>query len=335
MVQEIYQQAEELTGFVEDLLDTNQSEDGEFKLGKKQICNIVDLTKRMVILNKNFALENRINLELDNKAKRKIINVECDVRRLKQILNNIISNAVKYSNPNSVVILQISLTKDEVCIATIDQGIGMSEEEIKMALFGNGEEIIKSGLNKVFDSHGLGMPIIKKLIELHKGRLEINSSKGFGTEVKIFLTIHEDSKNIASEEIYQTSSINNKFKNKSVLIAEDNPINNKVITFLLRKMGFRVKHVENGEEILEQLEKQHFDLIFLDINMPKLGGFETARIIREGENFKRFKNYNIPIVAISTEKQKLSDLKDNGINMLLGKPFSEKELLDFVMGCMK
>jgi signal transduction histidine kinase/CheY-like chemotaxis protein len=336
MVEELHQQSEELMGFVEDLLDTNQSEDGEFSLGKKQIFNIVDLVKRMMILNKNFALENRINIEFDNKTKRKVINVECDVRRLKQILNNIISNAIKYSNPSSVVILQITLLKEsgEVCIATIDQGIGMSEDEIKIALLGDGKKITKSGLNKDFDSRGLGIPIIKKLIKLHKGRLEINSTKGCGTEVKIYFLIH-DNDNSANEEIYQTNNINNKFKSKAALIAEDNAVTNKVITFLLRKMGFNVKHVENGEEILAQLEKQHFDLILLDVNMPKLGGFETAKVIREGKNFKRFKNYSIPIIAISTEKQELSDLKLHGINMLLGKPFSEKELIDFVMGCMK
>jgi len=336
MVAELNQQSEELMGFVEDLLDTNQNEDGEFNLGQKQICNVVELVKRMVILNKNFALENRIDLEVDNKTRRKIVNVECDVRRLKQILNNIISNAVKYSNQSSIVILQISLLKEsgEVCINTIDQGIGMSDEEIKIALRGDGEKITKSGLKKAFDSHGLGMPIIKKLLELHKGRLEINSTKNCGTEVKIYLATCDD-KNIENEEIYQTNKISNRFKGKAALIAEDNTTTNKVITFLLRKMGFNVKHVENGEEILEQLDRQHFDLVFLDINMPKLGGFDTAKAIREGKNFKRFTNYNIPIIAISTEKQELSNLKLHGINMLLGKPFSEKELIDFVMGCVK
>lgn len=337
MVEELNHQSEELMGFVEDLLDTNQNEEGEFNLGRKQVCNIIDLAKRMVVLNKNFALENRINLEFNNRTRHKIVNVECDARRLKQILNNIISNAIKYSNQNSIVILQLSLIKqtNEICLSVIDQGIGMTAKEIKMALIGDGEKITKSGLNKTFDSHGLGMPIIKNLIELHKGRLEILSEKGLGTEVKIYLSIHDNDEDEVGEEIYRPNSISDKFKNKAALIAEDNSITNKVITFLLRKMGFLVKHVENGEEILEQLEKQHFDLVILDINMPKMGGFETAAAIRSGKVFKRFKNYNIPIIALSTEKQKLSDLKDHGINMFLGKPFSEKEMLDFVIGCMK
>lgn len=332
MVEEIHRQAEELTGFVEDLLDTNQNEDGEFTLKQKQVCNIVDLTRRMVILNKNLALENSINLELDNKTKRKVINVLCDLRRIKQVLNNLIGNAVKYSNPNSLVILQISLISEtnEVCIAAIDQGIGMSESEIQMALLGDGEKISKGDSNKIFDSHGLGMPIVKKLIDLHKGRLEITSNKGYGTEVRVYLSLHGDGKYLQNEEIPNTDGVSNKFKGKFALIAEDEPIASKVITFLLSKLGFDVKRVENGEEILEQLDKQNFDLVFLDINMPKLNGFETAKAIREGKGFKNFKNYDIPIIAMSADKQELFELKLHGINMLLNKPFSEKALLDFV-----
>lgn len=341
MVEELNLQSEELMGFVEDLLDTNQNEDGAFNLGQKQLCNIVDLAKRMLILNKNFAMQNRISLEFDNRTNHKVINVECDVRRIKQVLNNVISNAVKYSNPNNVVILQISYPqendpqKNEVCIAVIDQGIGMNEAEIKQALLGAGEKISKKGLNKNFDSHGLGMPIVKRLIELHHGTLEINSVKNYGTEVKIYLKICNEDKAIQNKEIYNSDNISNRFKGKAALVAEDNVITNKVITFFLRKMGFAVKHVENGEEILEQLDKQHFDLVVLDINMPKLGGFETAKTIRAGKIFKRFKNFDIPIIAISTEKQELSKLQNNGINMLLGKPFSEKELLDFVLSYIK
>lgn len=331
MIQELYQQSEEMMGFVEDLLDTSQNEDGEFNVGKKQICNIVDLANRMVILNRNFALENNINLEFDNKSPYQEISVNCDIRRIKQVLNNIIGNSIKYTNANNIVLVQISIIENEVCIAVIDQGIGMSKKEINMALSGDGEKIKKVGLNKSSDSHGLGVPIIKKLIELHKGRIEINSQKGVGSEFRIYLAIYDDSKKSPKSQ----SHLSERFKNKSVLIAEDNAITNKVVTFLLRKMGFYVKHVENGEEILQSLEKQHFDLIVLDINMPKLNGLQTSKTIREGKIFSRFKNFQIPIIAISADKQELSDLRQHGINLLLGKPFSEKELLDFVLQCVK
>ncbi len=93
MIEEISKQSEELMGFVEDLLDTNQNEIGEFSLGKIQVCNVADLAQRMVILNKNFALENHITLEALNNGN-DILNIKCDIRRLKQILNNLISNSI-------------------------------------------------------------------------------------------------------------------------------------------------------------------------------------------------------------------------------------------------
>jgi signal transduction histidine kinase len=187
MIEEISNQSEELMGFVEDLLDTNQSETGEFTLGKMQVCNVVELCKRMVILNKNFARENLITLEVKNLSQNQL-NIECDARRIKQILNNLISNSIKYSVAKTKVVIETSYIKEtgEICISISDSGIGMTEQEIKMALSGDGEKIDKSALDKQIDSHGIGMPIIKKLVELHNGRMEIFSKKDYGTEVKIY-----------------------------------------------------------------------------------------------------------------------------------------------------
>lgn len=333
LVEEISKQSEELMGFVEDLLDTNQNESGEFSLGKMQVCDVVDLTQRMVILNKNFALENHVSLEAI-KCEYDSLYINCDIRRLKQILNNLISNSIKYSPAESKVLITASLLKEsnEICIEVCDNGIGMTSKEIEIALSGRGEAIDKSSLNKVIDSHGIGMPIIKKLVDLHKGRLEIDSKKGFGTKVKIyFKAVPNLKKEAVVEEDSLYKGIVNEFKNKSVLLAEDNPVGNKINTFLLRKMGFRVKHVENGQDVIKELDKQHFDLVFVDINMPLLNGFETAKMIRDGSCFKNFKNKNIPIIAISADKHELSELKHYGINAELSKPFSKKDLLDFVI----
>lgn len=317
IIKELALQSEELMHFVEDLFDTNYDESDDFSLTQNRIYNIIDLVQRMVILNKNFAIKNRVNLEIDNKTKSKLIKVECNAKRLKQVLNALIRSAIKRSVANDIVIIQISVTDSDVQISIIDQGSGISDEDYELS-----------------DPYNLNMPSMKKLIESDSGKLEIISVKGCGNEVQINLpTIHDQSESF--DKSCEENSIDNSFKNKSVLIAEDNFITSKVVTFLLRKMGLNVKHVDSGAEILEQLDTQHFDLIFLDINMPKLGGLETAKIIREGKVFKRFKNYDIPIIAISTEKQELSDLKNCGINMMLGKPFSEKELICFVMEYVK
>ncbi len=322
MIEALQLKSEELMRFVEDLFDTNQDECDDLDPSYRRLCNVIDLAQRMVILNKNFAMKNRVNLEFDNKTNNQIVKVECNTKRLKQILQNLIRNAIKSSAINDLVIVQISAINNHVQISVIDQGNGNSTDSIKDA-----------NLDQL-DPHNLSFNNMRNLIESYHGKFEINAVKGYGTEVKINIIAAQDH-NSSEQKLYSENSIDNSFENKAVLVAEDNLITSKVITFLLRKMGFKVKHVDNGAEILEQLDNQHFDLIFLDINMPKLGGFETAKTIREGKVFKRFKNYNIPIIAISTEKQQLSDLKNHGINMMLGKPFSEKELIDFVMEYVK
>lgn len=337
MIEEISNQTEELMGFVEDLLDTNQNNSGEFILGKMQSCDIAILCERMVILNKNFALENHITLEAINSSKKHDLKIKCDVRRIKQVLNNLISNSIKYSPAETKVVIETSYIKetDEICISVSDSGIGMTEQEIIMALSGDGEQIDKSALEKEIDSHGIGMPIIKKLVELHKGRIKIESKKGFGTKIKIYFKADHSRKEDSNNNKADKQNLTNLFKSKSVLLAEDNPVGKKINTHLLRRMGFKVKHVENGQEILEELDKNHYDLVFMDINMPILNGFETAKIIREGVKFKKFKNNNIPIVAITADKPELAKLKYYGIDVVVDKPFSEKEILDVILEYVK
>ena len=222
----------------------------------------------------------------------------------------------------------IQSTKNEVI-----RNQKISNPKINKTKEKNSKKIDKSNLNKIIDSHGIGFPIIKKLVELHKGRLEIESEKGLGTKVQIHLKADHSHKNKKTNP--SSKDLINLFKNKSVLLAEDNPVSSKISTFLLRKVGFRVKHVGNGQDILDELDKRHFDMIFMDLNMPILNGFETAKIIRSGAKFKRFKNTNIPIIAITGDRPEQSKLQDFGINAVLDKPFSEKELIDFVLEYIK
>lgn len=316
-LEELHLQSEELMNFVEDVFDINCDQLEDESLTCSKLYNVIDVARRMVILNKNFALKNRITLEIDNKTKSQLVKVECNVKRLKKVLNFLVRSAVKRSATNDIVILQLSVVNDKIQISVIDQG----------------SEISENNSDECENYHNLSMLEIQNLIEPDHAKLEINSIQDSGNEVKITLPIVDQSDSV--DQKCAENSIDNRFQNKSVLIAEDNIIANKIVTFLLRKMGFNVKHVNNGAEIIEQLDKQHFDLVFLDINMPQINGLETSKIIREGKVFKQFRNFDIPIIAISNQKQELSDLKNHGINMMIGKPFSEKELIGFVMEYVK
>ncbi len=167
--------------YVEDMLDTAQIETGKFILGEIEECDVEKLITRLLILNKGFTINQKINVEAEISPN--LPKLKCDVRRLKQVLMNLITNAVKYSPEDSEVLIIAKFSNQKIQIEISDSGIGMGAEEITMALNGEGQNIDKSDLDKPIDSHGLGMPIVKQLMELMKGEMKIESEKGRGTKV--------------------------------------------------------------------------------------------------------------------------------------------------------
>lgn len=173
--------SDEALHYVEDILYSTQIETRKFTLGKIEECDLEELIKRLLIFNKTFFINQKVIVETE--IEENLPKLKTDIFRLKQILTNLITNAVKYSNAGSKVRIVVKNINCQIQIEIIDSGIGMTPEEIKMALNGNGKNIDKSGLNKSIDSHGLGMPIVKQLIELLGDKMEIKSEKGVGTTI--------------------------------------------------------------------------------------------------------------------------------------------------------
>ena len=173
--------------YVEDLLNNAQMKSGKFTLGKSEDCDIGDLVKELLVFNKSFIINHQITIQtniVENLPK-----LKTDIIRLKQILINLITNAVKYSPQGNKVEISVSQNyQQQIQIAISDSGVGMTKQEIEMALNGNGQNIDKSNLNKPIDSHGLGMPIVKQLVELLGAKMLIESEKGKGTRITISLS---------------------------------------------------------------------------------------------------------------------------------------------------
>ncbi len=189
-IQTIANQSTELFHFVEDLLDSRQNENGQFALGKMENTDISSLINQIALINKKLALDNKVTIKV--KIEDNLPKFNCDSRRLKQIFNNLLTNSIKYSPQNTRVLIKARYLKErgKILIEFADQGIGMSPEEIKIALNGQGKSITnKLQLNKKIDSHGIGMPIVKKLVNLHNGKLIIKSEKGKGTRIKLYFKI--------------------------------------------------------------------------------------------------------------------------------------------------
>lgn len=340
LVLEISKQSEELMYFVEDLLDTNYNESGNFSLKRIEKCDIATLIGRMITLNHNFAIQNKISLK--SEITQELPHLNCDRRRMKQILGNLISNAIKYSKIGKEVVIKAThkVKENQICIHVIDNGIGMSEDEIKMALSGLGSDIDKSDLDKEVDSYGIGLPSVQQLVKLHKGNLEITSIKNKGTTVTVTFDIDNFKEEVLElSEGDEYNEIDDKrLANKSILIADDNIVNVKVICAILRRYGYWVKHVSNGKEALRELDKSHFDLVILDGEMPVMNGWDTAKKIREGKVFKNFKDYkDIPIVAFmgNDSKEILERNERSGMNAMISKASHPKDILDIVRNCLE
>ncbi len=173
--------SKEMSHFLEDLLDAQQAESGILKLNKIEDCDLKEIIERVTLFNQSQSTNNKITIKTS--FDENLPKIKFDQKRLKQILMNLVDNALKYSNSNTTVEIICRYLKDnnEVAIYIKDQGIGMTAEEIKMALAGNGTAIEKTGLNKNFNSNGIGLLTVKQLMEAGQGRINITSKKNEGS----------------------------------------------------------------------------------------------------------------------------------------------------------
>ncbi|MCE3255820.1 MAG: rpfC [Rickettsiaceae bacterium] len=184
----IINQSDQLMKFVKDLLEIDRDNFETLNVNNGY-CNVAEVIEELVVLGAAFASDQEVVVKSD--VQKKLPELNCDRRKLRQVLDNLITNAVKYSPKNSEVNISAKLLDlgEKLCIAIEDRGIGMTEEEIKMALNGDGKNIDKSGLDKEIDSHGIGMMIVKEAVEAIGAVMEIESAKGKGTTVKLWFNV--------------------------------------------------------------------------------------------------------------------------------------------------
>ena len=258
----------------------------------------------------------------------------CDETKVREIFLNILGNSVKYTPDGGKVSLTVtelpSAKKDYVSTRIVieDTGIGMSQEYLPHIF----EEFTRertSTESKVVGA-GLGLPIVKALVELMEGTIQVESELGKGTRTTIELPFP-----IATEE--QIASLHHQpaeaektaFKGRRILLAEDNDLNAEIVITLLEEHGFQVERAEDGQICINMLETKpadHYDLILMDIQMPNKNGYEASRIIREMTGPKS----RIPIIAMTAnafdeDKKKAMGA---GMNAHIAKPFDIQVLLD-------
>ncbi|NBV06156.1 MAG: hybrid sensor histidine kinase/response regulator [Proteobacteria bacterium] len=341
MIEAICKQAEELKYFVEDLLDINQIKAGDFVLGEKVDIDLRPMINSLITINRPLIAKHSVIIKTDFEENLPLF--KCDPRRIKQILMNVITNSIKYNKVGGQTLISVKHLKEnnQIYIEVADQGFGMNEEEVEKYLSKKGKEIDKSEIiqTKELDSHGIGVPIILRLVELHHGRIEVESKKGFGTKIKLYFDV-ADSTRSEINEVGDSSEISKRQltaenqrdikKDKKILLVEDNPVNIKITSQVLRKKGYEVISAINGAEALKLIDQEKFDLILMDGEMPIMDGYETTKKIRQGKIFKNFQNFkSIPIIALmSASDQKTIDrAMESGMNSHVEKSASFQHTL--------
>ena len=327
-----------LLELINDILDYSKIKSGELKIER------VPLNLEQIIGDVVEILNYQAN-ERKNQLQYRIFGgipdwVEGDPLRIKQVLLNLAGNAVKFTN-NGRVTIRTSLVKNKGQHVTIkfevaDTGIGIPEEKIN-CLFKTFSQV-SADVTKKFGGTGLGLAISKELVEKMGGQIgvesEIDQGTTFWVTIPFFKHNVEEQEGTSSRQLRNnTGALNSAsnlthstLKNISVLMVEDDEVNQKVNSLLLEKWGYLVDTVDNGEEALSQLQNKQYDIVLMDIQMPVLDGLQaTKRIRRQRQNSI---NADIPIIAMTANalREDRELCLEAGMDDYIVKPFNLGEL---------
>ena len=313
------------------------------------INDILDLSKiesgRLDIESIPFSMENLLKESMDvfgisaeEKGLQLIMNLPAtlpgnlkgDPLRVQQILTNLISNAIKFTQQGEITVNVCEKTgageKTEFKFQVTDTGIGMTEEQ-QMNLFRPFQQGDSSTTRK-YGGTGLGLEISKKLIELMGGTIAVESVYEKGTAFSFMLPFEYPDLDAEAEETEKLSEDDltdrmSRIRGAQILVAEDNMANQLIITAILENSGFHVTVANNGKEALEQLENRSFDLVLMDIQMPVMDGFEATKEIRRNEKWA-----NLPVFAMTANvmQEDINQCLDVGMNAHLCKPLDMDQL---------
>lgn len=318
----IVESGDHLFRIISDLLDLSQIETGNLTI-KPALFNLSNLIKNTISVLKPSADKKNINLLYTITPK--VLYFYGDRVRIGQILINLITNAIKYSDKGTIRVSVIVKEKLEISIE--DTGVGIPEDMID-TIFDSFVQI-ENTYTKTHEGVGLGLSIVKQLIQLLNGEISIESKPGIGSTFKICLPVEvtpTDARIIQDAPPLEKKNI---LKDLRVIIAEDEAINRMYIKKFISKQGANVTEAVNGQDVLDKYETSDFDLILMDMGMPKVDGIEATVRIREAE---KLTNKHVYIIALTANAfpQDVKKCIDAGMDHFLSKPIKEKELLSVI-----
>jgi len=333
----VKESADALLVVVNDVLDYSKAEVGKLTLDpvRSNLPELLNATlKPLVVAARRKNLELQLHLETGTPTF-----LMADPGRLRQILTNLVGNAIKFTQQGKIVVSvkPVSQTSETASLhfSVLDTGIGIPEEKLH-TIFAPFEQADRSTTRR-FGGTGLGLAICSHLIHLMGGKIWAESRPGAGSTFHFVADFEIRSSSVAEAAlpetvIHERLPMLRPSNPLRVLVAEDNVINQRLVLRLLEKMGHSVTLVETGQGALDALEKSSFDLVLMDVHMPELDGFEATAAIRARE---KSRGHHIPIIATTAAAMPADREKclAAGMDGYVSKPISQSALLQAIETC--
>ena len=315
-----------LLSLINYILEMTQIESGKLDL-KKEIGDLDDLVKNINVVVEPLIKEKKLHYSYHLEIKHH--HIICDKTKLREIVLNILSNAIKYTPEGGnveLLIQEISFENNKVKyhFIIIDNGIGMKEDFLPHIFEEFARE--KTSTESKVPGVGLGLPIVKSLIDMLNGTIQVESKLNKGTKFTVELSFLTS---LQVENVNERNTSTLDFSGKHILLVEDNELNAEIGIELLNTFKVIIDLAKNGEEcikILEKMPEGYYDLILMDIQMPIMDGYEATKIIRSFNN----KNAQIPIIAMTANafEEDRKHALQLGMNEHLAKPVDIEKLKD-------
>jgi signal transduction histidine kinase/ActR/RegA family two-component response regulator len=326
----------QLVQIVNDIFDYSRIESGKIRLHPvdfrlDETINETTGYFKDAALKKNI----KVDINIDGITENDLFG---DLNKFKQILINVLSNAIKFTEEGSVWIVVKSeksgnLARTEVLVE--DTGIGIINDHLEM-IFDDFKQL-DHYLTKKIKGAGLGLAITKRLVEMMEGKIRVESEQGSGSRfiISIPFAIHlKNSINIAEVMNIPEGNIEIKFKKVKILLAEDNEANQFLIKAITKSQDWEITTVDNGEAAVEMFKANKYDLVLMDVQMPVMNGYDATKIIRD---YEKTIGRRTPIIALTAYAMKSDkDLCiEAGMDDYISKPFKRQQFLDSILNVLK
>lgn len=321
-----------LLALINDILDVAKIESGQLELELRDVP-LTSLFKSSLAFVKQQAHSKQIQIETILQPQ--LPNLYVDERRLRQVLINLLDNAVKFTDPGGRIVLSgyLAESQDSACpsclISVSDTGIGIAPEQVER-LFQPFVQI-DSTLNRKYDGTGLGLALVKRIVELHGGTISVVSTVGSGScfalDLPYAIGAPLQSQPISGGQLSASIPLTSSINAPLILLAEDNKANISTISNYLDATGYRVLIAQNGQDAIAMVQSMQPDLVLMDIQMPEMDGLEALAQIRHQPQGAHLPIIALTALAMPGDRERCLAA---GANTYMSKPVQMKALVNTI-----